>query len=85
MPYRSFAYISAQCFHGISDGANDWVSVSISVSCTFPWALFFLFVLPYSNVLVFLLLHYYPLEACLPLNERHKRSGHGWEEEREMV
>jgi hypothetical protein len=41
-----------------------------SVSCAFPWALFLLFVLSDSYVIVFLLLYFfkyfinYPLEAC---------------------
>jgi hypothetical protein len=31
---------------------NEWVSASTSLSCTFSWAPFPLFVLPYSDVLV---------------------------------
>ena len=37
---------------------NEWVSVSIYVSCAFGGTLFLLFVLSYSDVLVFVLYYY---------------------------
>lgn len=67
---------------------RKWTSVSISVFYAFSWAPFlFLFVLCFSNVLVFILsydiipcftFHYYLLQRCLFSNEREKSVDPGW-------
>lgn len=55
-----------------------------SVSCTFSWALFLLFVLSYSDVFVFsfsywTVFYYSPLEASLFSNEKEKGGESGQE------
>lgn len=76
-------WLPPQCFSGIPECANDWVSVSVSVSHVFPWVLFLSFVLSYSVVLVFALsyylFYYYSLEACLFSDERQKGVDLDWE------
>lgn len=56
---------------------NDWVSASTCFLCLFLGS--FPSVLSDSNVTVFVLSYYYPLEGCLCPNERQKGAGFRWE------
>lgn len=56
---------------------NDWVSASTCFLCLFLGS--FPSVLSDSNVTVFVLSYYYPLEGCLFPDERQKGAGFRWE------
>lgn len=69
---------SSFVFYKIIECAIECVSESISVSSTFPWYLFLLFVLFYSNLFVFILsyyivFYYHPLYAICFLRRDRKR------------
>ena len=56
------------------------VSEFVSISCVFSCALFFLlFVLSYPDLILFCLLFYSSLDACLFSKESQEGCGFGWE------
>lgn len=78
-------WFPVQCFHGIPEFANEWVSVS----CAFSWIRFlqFFFFLSNFNVLVFcsgllyfIYDYYYSLEGCLFLMRQKKKVEPDWGE-----
>lgn len=58
-------------------------SLCLYVSCAFPWALFRLLVLFYSDVsfhyILLVIFSYYPLKAFVLSNERQEGSESRWE------
>lgn len=58
------------CFYEIPEHTKKWISVSLSVSCTFfeffPSAVYFVLFL----CVCFILFYFYPFKVCLFTNER---------------
>lgn len=73
-------------FYGISLFVNKYVFSCLSVSCSFPWICFVLFRYAKFCLICYILLYYYPFDACLFFDESQngmdpdgRGSGENWE------